>query len=61
MTDIMRKQYRVLTDAEKETLNQLKDKGEEFFNFINNLANTSSGSRELSLAKTKVEEAYKKE
>jgi len=49
----MRHQYRVLNDAEKQNMQKVKDMGLEFHNFIAGLGN----SREVSLAKTKVEEA----
>ena len=49
----MRKEYRVLTDAEKANMTKVKDMGQSLFDFIDGLG----GSRELSLAKTKVEEA----
>lgn len=51
--NIMRHNYRVLSDAEKTTMTMLKDLGVQF-----TLACDSIGaSRELSLAKTKMEEA----
>ena len=49
----LRHQYRILTDDEKAAMQRIKDKGVEFLTEIANLG----GSRELSLAKTKLEEA----
>jgi hypothetical protein len=49
----MRHQYRVLTDAEKANMLKVKDMGLAFHDFIDGLGK----SREISLAKTKVEEA----
>jgi len=49
----MRHQYRVLTDAEKGHMVALKDHGLVFLNLCDSLGS----SRELSLAKTKMEEA----
>lgn len=49
----MRHQYRVLNDAEKANMQQVKDMGLAFHDFIGGLG----GSREISLAKTKIEEA----
>lgn len=49
----MRHEYRVLTEQEKAAMYSIKDKGVEFFNLIDSLG----ASRELSLAKTKIEEA----
>lgn len=49
----MRYQYRVLSDAEKATMQTIKDMGLEFHNKITLLGN----SRETSIAKTKLEEA----
>lgn len=53
VNNVMRHQYRVLTDAEKQQMQAIKDKGLE----LHNLLESIGGSRELSLAKTKVEEA----
>lgn len=44
---------RVLTDAEKQTMQAVKDKGLELHDLIESIG----ASRELSLAKTKTEEA----
>ena len=49
----VRHQYRVLSDAEKAQMMEVKDKGAEFLKVIDQIG----GSRELSLAKTKIEEA----
>ena len=51
--NVMRHAYKVLTDQEKETMKAIKDKGMEFHTIIE----ICGQSRELSLAKTKVEEA----
>ena len=53
VNNTMRHQYRVLSDAEKANMQTIKDKGLDFFQFIEGMGN----SRELSLAKTKIEEA----
>lgn len=49
----MRHAYRVLSDAEKAQMQAIKDKGLELHSLIDSIGQ----SRELSLAKTKVEEA----
>lgn len=49
----MRHQYRVLSDDEKATMTAIKDKGLELLELIEGCGQ----SRELSLAKTKTEEA----
>ncbi len=49
----MRHQYRVLTDDEKQAMQRMKDMGAEFFAACEDLGQ----SRELSIAKTKIEEA----
>lgn len=49
----VRHQYRVMDDSEKAQVVAIKDKGLEFLNLIE----ATGSSRELSLAKTKVEEA----
>lgn len=51
--NVLRHEYRILSDAEKATMKALKDKGAEFLALIEE----AGQSRELSLAKTKVEEA----
>ena len=53
VNNTMRHQYRVLSDAEKANMAAIKDHGLAFHDFIAGLGS----SRELSLAKTKVEEA----
>jgi len=53
VNNTMRHQYRVLSDAEKANMATLKDMGLAFHDFVGSLGQ----SRELSLAKTKVEEA----
>jgi hypothetical protein len=49
----MRQNYRALTDAEKANMQAIKDQGLAFHDFVAGLGN----SREISLAKTKIEEA----
>lgn len=49
----VRHQYRTLSDDEKATMLAIKDKGAEFLELIGRCGN----SRELSIARTKTEEA----
>lgn len=53
VNNTMRHAYRVLSDAEKEQMQAIKDKGLELHALIESIG----ASRELSLAKTKTEEA----
>ena len=53
VNNVMRHEYRVLTDAEKFEMKTLKDMGLAFVTFCDRVGS----SRELSLAKTKAEEA----
>ena len=53
VNNTMRHSYRVLADTEKAKMAALNDKGQEFLDLID----SCGGSRELSLAKTKIEEA----
>lgn len=53
VNNTMRHQYKVLSDAEKAAMLKVKDDGLALHAFLESLG----GSRELSLAKTKVEEA----
>lgn len=53
VNNVMRHNYRVLTEAEKAQMQQIKDKGLEFVELLHSIGS----SRELSLAITKMEEA----
>jgi len=53
INNVMRHGYRVLDDEEKANMQKVKDMGLEVWEFIDTLG----ASRELSLAKTKIEEA----
>lgn len=53
VNNVMRHQYRVLTDVEKQAMQAIKDMALEFHDYLDILGS----SRELSLAKTKIEEA----
>lgn len=53
VNNTMRHAYRVLSDDEKAKMQAIKDQGLAFHDFIGGLGS----SREISLAKTKVEEA----
>lgn len=53
VNNVMRHAYRVLSDAEKQQMQAIKDHGLNFHELIDGIG----GSRELSLAKTKIEEA----
>lgn len=49
----MRHAYRVLSDEEKANMQRVKDMGLQFYELVGGIGQ----SRELSLAKTKIEEA----
>jgi hypothetical protein len=53
VNNVMRHAYRVLSDDEKKAMQEIKDMGLAFYEKIAALGN----SRELSVAKTKTEEA----
>lgn len=56
----VRHEYRVLTDVEKEYMLAIKDKGAAFIQLLDHACQTPQGvqgSREISIAKTKIEEA----
>lgn len=53
VNNVMRHAYRVLSDEEKAQMQAIKDKGLEFHDLVEGIGQ----SRELSLAKTKIEEA----
>lgn len=53
VNNVVRHEYRVLTDDEKTQMKMIKDMGLEFVLYCNNMGQ----SREVSLAITKIEEA----
>ena len=53
VNNTMRHAYRVLNDAEKANMAKIKDMGLDFHEFVAGIGN----SREVSIAKTKIEEA----
>lgn len=53
VNNVMRHAYRVLSDEEKATMQKLKDDGLAFHDYLTSIGT----SRELSIAKTKIEEA----
>lgn len=53
VNNVMRHAYRVLTDEEKALMQEIKDDGLALWNKIDGIG----ASRELSVAKTKLEEA----
>lgn len=53
VNNVMRHKYKVLSDEEKAQMSQIKDAGLAFHDLLERIGN----SREISLAKTKIEEA----
>lgn len=53
VNNVMRHEYKVLSEEEKFLMKEIKDNGKEFHDLIDSM----NPSREVSLAKTKVEEA----
>ena len=53
VNNVMRHGYRVLSDDEKAQMQAMKDQGLALWEFVDGIG----GSRELSIAKTKIEEA----
>jgi hypothetical protein len=53
VNNTMRHQYRVLSEAEKANMQAVKDEGLKFFSLVDGMGS----SREISIAKTKIEEA----
>ena len=52
VNNVMRHEYRVLSDDEKTKMQKIKDLGLDFHDYLD----TIGQSREISLAKTKIEE-----
>ena len=66
VNNLMRHQYRVLTDEEKVQMQAIKDRGLQFVEYLHLIGETppmlggspaGQSSRELSVAQTKIEEA----
>ena len=53
VNNVMRHEYRVLSENEKEQMRQIKDMGLDFHNAVGELGD----SRELAIARTRIEEA----
>lgn len=53
VNNVMRHEYKVLSEEDKIAMKKIKDFGLEFHEYLSSLGD----SRELSIAKTKVEEA----
>lgn len=53
VNNVMRHEYRVLSDVEKGYMKEIKDQGLDFYALLNSIGD----SRELSLARVKIEEA----
>jgi len=53
VNNIVRHQYRVLNQEEKDQMVHIKDMGQEFLDYLDSIGS----SRELSLAKTNLEQA----
>jgi hypothetical protein len=53
VNNVMRHEYRVLDEQEKHRMKEIKDQGLAFVEYLDHIGS----SRELSLAKTKMEEA----
>ena len=62
INNVMRHEYRVLSDQEKQLMRRLKDAGLAFVQILHEAGGTEptgerQGSRELSLAQTNIEQA----
>lgn len=62
INNVMRHQYRVLDEKDKENMQGVKDLGKQFYEFLHFVGKTDPSepnfsSRELALAATKIEEA----
>lgn len=53
VNNVMRHEYRVLSDEEKRSMQLIKDNGRTLHEYLDSLGS----SREISIAKTKIEEA----
>ena len=54
VNNVVRHEYRVLTDDEKAQMQEIKDMGRSFIEYCQSI---HAGSREISIAITKMEEA----
>lgn len=53
----LRHEYRVLTDLEKQLMDEVKDRGEALLEAIQAVSAKGSAGRECAIARTKTEEA----
>lgn len=59
VNNVVRHEYRVLSEREKEQMKSIKDLGRDFIEYLDHVERSGPpvSSRELALAKTKVQEA----
>lgn len=57
VNNVLRHEYRVLTDDEKAKVKRIKDMGLEFIKYIDEISVGNYGAYETSIAKQRVEEA----
>lgn len=57
INNVMRHEYRVLSEAEKANMKAIKDVGAEFYRLIESLEDEHATPPELRIAKERVEEA----
>jgi hypothetical protein len=55
--NVLRHEYRVLSDAEKADMKSIKDKGQELMDILLKAESVYGPGRELSIARTKLEES----
>lgn len=55
--NVMRHEYRALSDGEKKNMQAIRDSGLRFHELLAEVESVDGASRELSIAKTKIEEA----
>lgn len=56
VNNVMRHEYRVLSEMEKEQMKKIKDMGLDFHSYLSSICDGQL-SRELAIARTKIEEA----
>lgn len=55
--NVMRHEYRILSDEEKAQMRDIKDLGAQFFMLLTSIERIRGTTRELNISKVKIEEA----
>lgn len=57
MSDVFRKEYKPLTDEQKDAMGRIKDKAEELMASFEDIQSVLADGRQMALAKTNLEQS----